>query len=338
MKVAPRAKILLLLLLAAACLAGCSDIDEYHKQMNVAANLEQADRELTLGHLPQARQWCDRAIALDPNSANTYLGMPRSGDTPWSGVLTTLEQHGDYPDMVAYLTPAVARPALANNWQLWADLVDAQQHLGNTPAMQQDARTELACMDKQMTTPGSSMDIGTAASFQTAKADAEWLAGEQAQADADYEKVIQTYPDQAEGAENDEAYFDALAKTDLPHALILAVRAVNSAQKNDLDDQTIAEFTDTLGWVEHQSGDDTAAVNDLETAASLAPNEGDIAFHLASVYQALGRNSDAVIEYQRALQLNPYNPDAQRQLAALTRPAAPANASTSPPTAKATPA
>lgn len=326
----------ILLLLVAACLAGCSAVDEFHKQMDVAANIEQVDRDLTLGRINAARNWCNRAIALDPTSAYTYLGYPRPGDTPLPGLLGVLQQHGDYPDMVRYITAAVAKPPLQSNWQLWAALVDAQQHLGDTASMQQAARSELVYMDKQMTVAGSEMDISTAADLLTAKADAEWLAGEQAQAAADYKKSIETYPDQAYGAENDEAYFDALAKTNLPQALGLAQSAVAAAQHDDMDDQTVGEFTDTLGWVEHQMGNDNAAVNDLEQAASLAPDEGDVAFHLASVYQALGRSSDAIIEYQRALELNPYNSDAQRELAALSKPAPPSPSA--PAAAKPTPA
>jgi tetratricopeptide (TPR) repeat protein len=327
-----------LLLLFAACIAGCSSVNEYHKQLDVVATLDEADRELTLGNTAQARTWCDRAIALDPSSANTYLGMKQLDGSRMPGVISVLDEHGDYPDMVSYIDNAVAKPALASHWELWAALAEAQQHLGNTPAMQQAAHNELVYLDKQMSVAGSQMDIGTAADMLTSKADAEWLAGDQTDAQADYKKAIETYPDQAEVAENDEAYFESLAKINLPLALKLAKEAVGSAERNDEPDENVGLFTDTLGWVEHQMGDNNGAVNDLEQAASLAPDEGDIAFHLASVYQALGRKSDAVIEYQRVLQLEPYDSDAERELVALSKPTPPANPPAPAVSSKSTPA
>lgn len=307
---------LIALLSLTASLAGCSTIN---RQENVVANLQEADQQLSLGNMAQAREWCDRAIAFAPDSPETYLGADNYDLIPNPGLISILTDHGDYPDIVHYLTIATAKPPLSGNWQILAALSDAQAHLDNTAGERQAANAEVAAIDKQLASPGS-IDTSNTANLLTAKADAEWMAGDQTAALADFGKAIETYPDQAAEAENDEAYNEAVGKINLPQALGLANQAVKAARRAD-NDEMLAEFLDTRGWVEHQMGNDTAAVNDLDEAVALTPQLGDIAFHLATVYQALGRKEDAIVEFQRDLRLDPSNTDAQRALQALAPPA-----------------
>lgn len=312
--------------LALLLVTGCSTINAIQKQHDAQANLNEADRQLTLGHMDQARTWSDRAVASDPDNSVTYVGAHDNGIP---GLVDILAGHGDYPDVVHYLTAAAARPKVDRKWVIYQSLADAQLHLDNIPAEQQAARSELAEIGKTMSTPGSTLESGEGADLLTAKADAEWEIGDQSNALKDYSDATETYLDKAPDVENDEAYFEALSKTRLPEALTLAKKAVAAARKKD-DEVTLSMYLDTQAWVEHQMGDDQSAVVDEEQSEELMPREGDIAYHLAVIYQALGRNQDAEVEYQRAITLQPFNPDARQALAELTKPAPAAARSLSP--------
>jgi tetratricopeptide (TPR) repeat protein len=305
-------------LMLTSVLAGCSALGELKKQDDVAYTLQEADREFTLGNTAQGRQWCDRALEIDPDSLETYLGTPPNSPVQSLGLIETLREHGEYPEMVHYLTLATTNPKLSNNWRIYSLLSDAQLHVGNATGAQAADQQALTAIKKQFTTAGATIDIGNSIDLLIAKADAEWGVGDRASALKDYQNTISTYPDHSAMVENDEAYNEALSKTMLPQALRMAKDAVNDARHGD-DDEVLGEYTDTLGWVEHQMGDDKDAVNDLEQASSLVPEEGDVTFHLANVYQELGRTQDAIIEFQRTLQLEPYNKDAQDALNTLTK-------------------
>lgn len=299
-------------------LAGCSTVEELKKQGDVASTLSEADRQFTIGNTTLGEQWCDKAVAIDPDSPETYLGGGSDGPIQSPGLVALLQEHGQYPDIVRYLTQATANPKLTKNWVLYMDLADAQEHMGDTAGEQAADRAELAAIAKQFTTAGAPINTGNGALLETSKADAEWGSGDQTSALKDYHEAIVTYPDHKAEVENDEAYFEAVSKVRLSEALTLATDAVDTA-RHDTDDETLGNYIDTLGWVEHQMGNDRDAVNDLEQATSLVPEEGDIAFHLASVYQSLDRMQDAIIEFHRTLVLQPYNKDAQQALAILTK-------------------
>ncbi len=56
-----------------------------------------------------------------------------------------------------------------------------------------------------------------------------------------------------------------------------------------------AAYWDTLGWVQHQSGDHEAALASLETGAELGQGIAEIYDHLAQVHEAMG-NADAAAQ------------------------------------------
>lgn len=65
------------------------------------------------------------------------------------------------------------------------------------------------------------------------------------------------------------------------------------------------EIADTLGWVHHLLGDDTAALPLLERAAAAAPPRVDILIHAAIVHAALNDFTKARLELQAAERLDP---------------------------------
>jgi Flp pilus assembly protein TadD len=67
--------------------------------------------------------------------------------------------------------------------------------------------------------------------------------------------------------------------------------------------------TDTLGWAELKAGDPAAAVITLRRADRLAPDEGEIWFHIAAAEQAAGHaalSRDAADKAMRLLR--PHDP------------------------------
>ena len=108
--------------------------------------------------------------------------------------------------------------------------------------------------------------------------------------------------------EADSVLGDALALNNL--AYDLAVHANNPADalvfaRRAYSVEPSPIVADTLGWVEHLVGDDTAAKPLLERAAAGAPGDAEILFHAAVVHSALGSNALARQELDAAEKLNP---------------------------------
>jgi Tfp pilus assembly protein PilF len=300
------------LLLLVCCLsAGCSEIERTQAQSRVIANVQEADRQLNLGNEAKARQWFDRAIAISPDDASTYLGFDADGS---GGVVWSLNQHNDWPDMVAYLSKAVANPKLSSTYELWNFLAQAQQSMGLIEAAKTSYQKELAVIDSVGTSKGEMLDPTDPGQRQLDRAGAEWGAGLQEQARADYTKVIQRFPQLAPTAENALAYSDAEANTDLKSAYSLAQAAVAYGRGNDYDDTDMGEIVDTLAWVEFRLHKYDDAARDEDEAVGDLPREPVLHYHLAEIYHALGDAQDAQIEIERAAALCPSDADTQTAL------------------------
>ncbi len=66
---------------------------------------------------------------------------------------------------------------------------------------------------------------------------------------------------------------------------------------------SIPPFQDTYGWILHRRGEAEEALTYLEPAANALANDAIVQFHLASVYEALGQNDEALVSFQRAVEL-----------------------------------
>ncbi len=65
----------------------------------------------------------------------------------------------------------------------------------------------------------------------------------------------------------------------------------------------VPPFQDTYGWILHRRGQSEEAIEYLEPAARALANDPIVQYHLAAAFEAVGRSDDAVLAYQRALEL-----------------------------------
>src|SRR5438034_6186982 len=79
-----------------------------------------------------------------------------------------------------------------------------------------------------------------------------------------------------------------------------------------------------LGVALAQSGEGLAAIQPLEQAVGMEPNNAVAQFNLGQVYRQGGRQREALAAFERALQLRPDYPAAARAAAELRAAAAPA--------------
>ncbi len=108
---------------------------------------------------------------------------------------------------------------------------------------------------------------------------------------------------------NNVGYAYAEADLQLPHALGLTRQAVSFDPLNPI-------IVDSLGWVYYKLNDLENASFYLERAVrqSLHQPNAELNYHLAMVYIGLGQRTEAARELERALQIRPGYPAAQREL------------------------
>jgi len=108
---------------------------------------------------------------------------------------------------------------------------------------------------------------------------------------------------------NNVGYTYAEADLQLPHALGLTRQAVSFDPLNPI-------IVDSLGWVYYKLNDLENASFYLERAVrqSLHHPNAELNYHLAMAYIGSGRRAEAARELDRALQIRPGYPAAQREL------------------------
>ncbi len=65
----------------------------------------------------------------------------------------------------------------------------------------------------------------------------------------------------------------------------------------------VPPFQDTYGWILFRRGEHEEAVTYLEPAATALREDPIVQYHLASAYAALGRNEDALSQFEKALEI-----------------------------------
>ncbi len=301
-------------LLAPSILSGCSSLSTSQTQRNVYANIVEGDRQLTLNDPAKARVWFDRAVALAPKSPETYLGPDGLSGDMTGGVIWSLEQHNDWPDMERYLTAATQIPALSNQWLIWSSLAEAQQQMGEIQAARLSYQHQLDTMGGK----SGAMIVTQPDDFQLKHADALWNSGQTALAREDLLRLISHHPDIAAEAQNQLAYSEAVNNTNIPEAVQLATAAVATTRDSGYPDEVLGEFLDTLGWAEYRQKQYGPALTDLQEALGYIPREPVSHYHLAEIYQALGQTQAAQIELQRAAFLGPSDFDTKVALRGIT--------------------
>ena len=148
-------------------------------------------------------------------------------------------------------------------------------------------------------------------------------AGDWPHAEADFKYALQLAPEQP-SVLNYLGYAWTERGEHLVQAREMIGRAVQ-ARPND------GSYLDSLGWVLLRAGDAPGALQNLQRAVELQPEDAVINGHLGDAMAAVGRWQEAEFQWRRALTLKPDPEDAERinaRLASVPRaPAAPGTAS-----------
>ena len=153
-------------------------------------------------------------------------------------------------------------------------------------------------------TPGARKLLEEAISRDSRLALAQIMLAAIYEQDAEYDKAIERYRRVLElfpnspTALNNLAYALAVRKGQPAEALSLAEKAYGVGKG-------APSIADTLGWIHHLNGDDSAAIRYLEEAAKAAPQNPEVHLHAAMVYVALGRTDQASQSLAHALKLDP---------------------------------
>ena len=310
----------LLLLSLLPLLSGCGT--QAQNGAKVQDILKEAQRHAQVDpNDKQTREWVDRAIAIDPKNAETYVGqVDPNGIFPFLSVADVFNTAGDDTALVEYMSQAAQKfPEDGRPLQI---LVDALGRLGRTAERKAAAAKLAVILTKQLAKPGAQNLEG----LSVARAQALWDSGDTAGATAEYRKGIQAYPT-ISFFPNGLAYNFAEAKTNLPEALTLAQKGLSLAQgsTSDSKDSEVAVVQDTLGWVQYRLGDLKSAELNLQEAVSAIPRQPELRYHLGTVYAAEGKTDAARSEFTQALRISQGYLAAQQALAALSVPPTPSS-------------
>ncbi len=312
-----RPALLFTILLGLLCLTGCGtqaqNAQKAQDDLGEALHHVQTDPKDT-----EARQWADRAIAATPSDPALYLGptTPNPPDqTPPLSIALVFADVGDTQAVADYMTQAVQK--FSNDERGYQLLIQAQKQLGQTSAQQATAAKLVTLLNSKINAPGASSILP----LTDALAQAYFDAGDTVNGTATYKKAIQAYPTEPEPL-NNLAYAYAVRGTNLPEALGLAQKAVALAQKlpdDENKDPTLAEYQDTLGWVQYQQGNYAEAEQNLLQAANTLPRLAETRYHLGLVYVAEGKMDAARSELNHAVLLAQGYAAAQQALDSLPK-------------------
>ncbi len=306
------------LLLGALSAAGCGT--QAQNSLKVQNDLDECLRSAQLGTVKdeaKARSWADLAIAVAPSDPDTYFGpaTPNPSDPlPQLSVYAVFTAVGDTPAVAGYMTQAVQK--FPGDERGYIFLSDAQNKLGQTAAQKATAAKLVTLLSSKLKTAGAT----NIQDLTDALAQAYFDAGDTGNGTATDKKLIQAYPTEPE-AMNNLAYAEAVRGIALPEALTLARQAVALAQKKADSDSTVAanqdalaEYQDTLGWVLYQQGSySEAEQNELEAANDL-PRLAEVRYHLGLIYVAEGKMDAAQSELRHATLLSQGYAAAQQAL------------------------
>ena len=294
-------------------LAGCGTQvqNAYKVQQDLSEALRLAQTKPTDA---EARQWADQAIAITPQDPAVYFGSstPSSDPLPQLSVLFVFTNVGDTPAVADYMDQATKKfPQDERGWQA---LVNAREQMGQTAAQHAAAARLVLLLGQKLQKPGTT-DIMM---LTDALAQAYFDAGDPVNGAATYTKAVQAYPTQPD-PKNGLAYAYAVSGTHLPEALALAQKALAEAQQAGVSDEGQAAIQDTVGWVQYRQGDYADAAQNILQAASAAPREAEIRYHLGLIYAAQGNVPAAQAELGHAVMLAQNYAAAQQALSSLPK-------------------
>ena len=305
-------------LLGLLLLSGCGS--QMQNTFKVQANLKQAEYYAQLNQTPQARQWADRAVAVDPNALSTYLSTAAGDpDENVTSIADIFEASGDEATLRDYMKQAASK--FPDDYRPLKTLDDTYGLLGDIPNQRATATALAALLEKKIATPGSQHDKDLTLVLAQAYCDASNLT----KCAADYNAVLNADHNDPV-ALNGLAYAYAVANStpDLPQARALAQQALVSATRARAPDEFVGAVRDTLGWVQYRQNDLPDALSNIQAAVNIAPRNAEERYHLGMVYEALHQPDAARAEFTHAALLAQGYAAPQQQLSLLkeTSPAA----------------
>jgi Flp pilus assembly protein TadD len=124
------------------------------------------------------------------------------------------------------------------------------------------------------------------------------------EAEADFQRALELSPDQPDVL-NYLGYSWVDRGERLQEGLAMIRRAAEIRPMS-------GAIIDSLGWAYYRLGDYAQAVDWLEAAVRLEPADATLNDHLGDAYWRMNRRTEARFQWQRALTLNPDDPDAVR--------------------------
>ena len=315
LRVAARAALLLLVLSPLpSILSGCGT--QAQNAIKVQNILSEAKRHAQVDpDDKQARVWADRAVAVAPQNIDTYVGVrdPTLSESLLS-IAAVFDTVGDDAAMADYMQQAALK--FPDDERPLQRLDVSLSRLGRTAEMKASA-TKLAALSTKLLLKPNAQDIVT---LTVIRAQALWDSGDIADGTTEFRKALQAYPTSSLFP-NGLAYNFAEANTNLPEALTLAQQALILAQRDigDGKEEEVAQVQDTLGWVQHQQGDNKNAEQNLQEAAGAMPRQPEIRLHLGVIYAAQGKTDAARSEFNHALLISKDYFAAKQALATLPK-------------------
>ena len=183
------------------------------------------------------------------------------------------------PEAVEELNALVTENPQAT--QIWLQLIRLQERIGD----QDSAKTTL---DRALTVNPQDPNL-------------LWAKASQLERDNDVEGAIEVYENlyQADSSSivvaNNLASLLATYRRD-EESLARAALVARRLQGTD-----IPALQDTYGWIQHRTGNSEEALDYLESAAAALTEDPTVQYHLAVVYQALGRTEEAKAQIQQSI-------------------------------------
>jgi predicted Zn-dependent protease len=243
-------------------------------QSALAAQTAIIRTRLANGEVREARSFMNDLLARTPESDPNRIGVDFL-----NAALTATE--GDFDS-----AQEIYRGILADHPELeavWRALIATTVRAG-------DAASAIAVVDEALAIMPESMNL-------------RWIKAGLAEQLGQIDEAIALYEDLYADDSNSTIIANNLAsmittyrddEDSLERAYVIARRLRGS---------DFPAFQDTYGWIAYRLGNLDEALENLEPAAASLPGDPAVQYHLARLYDTLGRNEEAIVRYDAALDL-----------------------------------
>jgi tetratricopeptide (TPR) repeat protein len=256
--------------------------------LSVAAYDQLTQLYLKAGHLQKALASARQALLMEPQMLPRHLQ-----------VIELLFKQKEYFGAVAALAEARKRFPQAGLLTYYHGVALSQiKHHDEAMRAFERALVEAGNSQPDLLNADFYFDYGAAAE----------QAGQYVKASELFRKSIELDPSNAARSYNYLGYMWVERSENLDEAGQLIRRALEMEPTN-------GAYLDSLGWLYFRQGKFEEALTELLRAAELLPEPDDVVFeHIGDTCDKLGRRAEAVLYWQKALQLNPQSKDVGAKL------------------------